>query len=88
MISRTGFLYIPAMLLVGIAIVYVLEMQPDWREASFPPLAWPFVVSFLIELTLRPLVLDGRVSPLTMTDRFLGVFGAAFIVTIFLSRQS
>jgi hypothetical protein len=88
MISRTGFLYIPAMLLVGIAFVYVLEMRPEWRQASFSPLAWPFVVSFLIELGLRPLVRDGRVSPLTMADRFLGVFGAAFIVTVFLSRQS
>jgi hypothetical protein len=88
MISRTGFLYVPAMLLVGVAMVYALEKQPSLRQASFPPLAWPFLASFLIELGLAPVVRSGRASPLTMADRFLGVFGAALIITVFLSRQS
>jgi hypothetical protein len=87
MISRSGFLYIPVMLIVGIGIAYWLETRPEWRQASFPPLAWPFLVSFLIELAMRPLVRDGKASPLTMADRFFGVFGAALIVTIALNRQ-
>jgi hypothetical protein len=88
MISRTGFFYIPAMLLVGIAIVFILRARPEWIGAALLPVAWPFLVSFLFELGLMMRVRQGRAQPLTMMDRFLGVFGAASIITAYLTFQS
>lgn len=81
-LSRTRLLYIGAVLVSGIAIGFLVRLNPAWQELAVPPAAWPFAVSLVIDLVIGQLAAQGRVEPLNMNDRFIAVIGAGLIVTL------
>jgi len=82
-LSRTRLLYIAAVLVSGIAIGFLVRLNPEWQQLAVPPAAWPFAVSLVIDLVIGQLAAQGRAEPLTMNDRFIAVIGAGLIVTLF-----
>lgn len=79
-LSRTRLLYIAAVLVSGIVIGFIVRLQPHLQQAAIPAAAWPFAVSFILDLVINQLVAQGRAEPLTMGDRFVAVIGAALII--------
>lgn len=82
-LSGSRILYLAAMLVSGIAIGLVVQQRPELKHAVIAPLVWPFLVSLVLDIALRQAAAQGRAEPLTMGDRFVGVFGAGLIVTLF-----
>jgi len=82
-LSRIRLLYIGAVLVSGIAIGFIVRLNPEWQQLAVPPAAWPFAVSLVIDLVISQLAAQGRAEPLTMNDRFIAVIGAGLIVTLF-----
>ncbi|HZW47782.1 MAG TPA: hypothetical protein VFF61_09660 [Microvirga sp.] len=82
-LSRIRLLYIGAVLVSGIAIGFIVRLNPEWQQLAVPPAAWPFAVSLVIDLVIGQLAAQGRAEPLTMNDRFIAVIGAGLIVTLF-----
>jgi hypothetical protein len=79
-LSRSRVLYLIAMLVSGVAIGLVVASRPEWQQAAISPAFWPFAVSLALELVLGQAVARGKAEPLTMGDRFFGVFGAGLII--------
>jgi len=79
-LSRTRLFYIAAVLVSGIAIGFIVRLQPHLQQAAIPAAAWPFAVSFILDLVINQRVAQGKAEPITMGDRFLAVIGAALII--------
>jgi len=79
-LSRGRVLYLVAMLVSGIVIGLIVAPRPELRQASLSPAFWPFAVSLVLELVLGQAVARGKAEPLTMGDRFFGVFGAGLVI--------
>jgi hypothetical protein len=84
-LSRSRLFYIAAVLVSGIVIGLILLQRPELKKAAVPPIAWPFVVSFVLDLIFGQAVARGRAEPLTMMDRFVAVLGAGLIITAMLA---
>ncbi|NIX76746.1 hypothetical protein [Microvirga terricola] len=80
--SRSRLLYIAAVLVSGIAVGFLVRLNPDWRQASLPPVIWPLAISLVVDLFVGQLAARGRAEPLTMNDRLVAVIGAGLIVTL------
>lgn len=81
-LSRVKLLYIGAVLVAGIAIGFLVRLNPAWQEMAVPPAAWPFAVSLVLDVIIGQLAAQGRTEPLTMNERFIAVIGAGIIVTL------
>lgn len=81
-LSRARLLYLGAVLVSGIAIGFLVRLNPEWQQLAVPPAAWPFAVSLVVDLVVGQLAAQGRAEPLTMNDRFIAVIGAGLIVTL------
>jgi hypothetical protein len=82
-----GRLFILGLLAFGVLVGLVVTRVPEARALPVPAITWPFVVAFLAEFALMPLVREGRIPPITMGERFVAVFGSALIVTGMLALQ-
>lgn len=82
-LSRVRLLYVGAVLASGIAIGLLVRHNPEWQQLALRPVIWPFAVSLVIDVAVGRLAAQGRAEPLTMADRFVAVFGAGLIVTLF-----
>ncbi len=87
-LSRSRVLYLIAMLVSGVVIGLVVAPRPELRHAAISPAFWPFAVSLVLELVLGQAVARGRAEPLTMGDRFFGVFGAGLVILAIIGIQS
>ena len=83
-LAHSRMIYVIAMLLAGIVIGFIVAPRPHLHEAAIMPAFWPLAVSFVLELLIGPAVARGQAQPLTMSDRFFGVFGAGLIVVAFM----
>lgn len=81
-LSHARLLYIGAVLVSGIAVGFLVRKNPEWQQMAVPPAAWPFAVSLVIDLIIGQMAAQGRMEPLTMSDRFIAVIGAGVIVTL------
>lgn len=81
----SGRLFILGLLLFGLAAGLVAVKVPAVRNLPVPSIAWPLVVALLADLALMPLVREGRVAPITMNERAIGVIGSALIITALLA---
>lgn len=81
-LPRVRLLYIVAVLVSGIAIGFLVRLNPSWQQMAVPPAAWPFAVSLVIDLVIGQIAAQGRAEPLTMSDRFVAMIGAGIIVTL------
>ena len=86
--SRSRLLYIAAMIGTGVVIGWIAAQNPSWQHAAITPAAWPLAVSLVMDVVIGQMAARGKVQPLTMTDRFVGVLGAGLVVTAFLAYQS
>ena len=80
-----GRLFVLGLLAFGVAAGLVIANVPAARAAPVPAIMWPFLVAFLAEFALMRRVREGRVPPITMAERFIGVFGSALIITAVLA---
>ena len=80
-----GRIFVAGMLAFGVVIGLVVAATPDWRDLPVPPFAWPLIAALVIDIALLPLIRQGRVEPLTMEQRAMGVIGAALIYTVILA---
>lgn len=81
-LSRVRLLYIGVVLAAGVAIGFLVRANPEWQQMALPPVAWPFVVSLIIDVIIRQMAAQGRTEPLAMGDRFIAVIGASVIVAL------
>ena len=79
----SGRLFILGLLAFGVAAGLVVATVPAARSLPVPSIAWPLVASLLADLALMPLVKEGRVAPITMNERAVGVIGAAIVIAAF-----
>ena len=78
---RVGRYFVVGLLVSGVAIGFAVARAPQLQLLPVPALTLPLILSFIIDLALMPFVRDGRVEPLKMEERGLGVIGAALIAT-------
>lgn len=81
-VSRARLLYIAAVLVSGIAVGFLVRLNPDWRQLPLPPVVWPLAVSLVVDVIIGQMAARGRAEPLTMNDRLIAVIGAGLIVTL------
>jgi hypothetical protein len=81
----SGRLFILILLIFGVLAGLVALNAPAVQALPIPSIAWPLVVALLLDLALMPLVRNGKVAPITMNERFIGVLGSALIITAILS---
>ncbi len=86
--SRTGLVYVAALLVSGVAIGWYAATNPGLSSPILPPFAWPLGVSLVLDLAVMQLAQRGRATALTMGERFGGVFGAGLIVTLMTARAA
>ena len=84
-ISRSGLIYLAAMLATGLVIGVVLLQRPALRESAIPPVAWPIGVALVLDLALAFLAANGRLTPVTANERMVGFLGAGLIILAFLA---
>jgi hypothetical protein len=84
-LSRSGLLYVAAMIAAGLVIGIVVMNRPALRDAFLPPVVWPLGVSLVLDLALTPLVAQGRLPPLTLNERVIGFLGAGLLITAILA---
>jgi hypothetical protein len=75
-----GHLFIVGLLAFGVVAGLVLATVPGARDWPVPVLMWPLAVAFLAEVVLLPKVRDGRIAPITMPERAIGVVGSAVVI--------
>lgn len=87
-LTRSRVLYLVAMLISGVAIGLAVVQWPHLQTAAISPAFWPFAASLPLDLLVGQAVARGRAEPLTMGDRFFGVFGAGLIVLAIIHLQA
>lgn len=75
----TGRLFIAGLWAVGLGTGLALARAPESLPLPTPALTVPLVAALLADLALMPAMRAGRIGPVTMTDRALGVIGAGLI---------
>jgi hypothetical protein len=76
-----GRLFVIGMLAFGVVAGLVVASVPVIRDLPVPAIVWPILVGLAIDLVLQALAREGRVEPLTMNERALGIIGAGTIIT-------
>jgi hypothetical protein len=76
---RFGRLFIAGMAAVGVVTGLLTARLPWLAEYGVAVLAVPLAASLLVDLVTLPMVQRGRLAPLTMEQRFIGVIGAALL---------
>ncbi|NNM74501.1 hypothetical protein [Enterovirga aerilata] len=79
MTSRTGRIFIAGLWAVGLVTGIVLARAPDAIPLPTPAILVPLAVGLLADLAMRPAAESGRIQPLTMNERAIGVIGGALI---------
>jgi hypothetical protein len=75
-----GRIYIAGMLAFGLIAGLIIAAVPGLRDSAIPVFIWPLVLSLLVDIVLMPRAQAGQISPLTMTERGIGVIGSALII--------
>lgn len=78
---RVGRYFVVGLLALGVVTGFAVARIPQLQVLPVPAFTLPLILSFIIDLALMPFVRDGRVEPLRMEERGLGVIGAALIAT-------
>ena len=76
-----GRLFVIGMLAFGVVAGLVVASVPVIRDLPVPAIVWPILVGLAIDLVLQALAREGRVEPLTMNERALGIIGPGAIIT-------
>jgi hypothetical protein len=76
---RTGFLFIATLWVVGLVTGVILARAPDSVPLPTPHLMVPLIIALIIDLAIRPASNAGRIAPISMNQRAIGVIGAALV---------
>ena len=76
-----GRYFVIGMLAFGVVAGLGLARVPAWRDLPVPAIVWPILVGLGVDLIVQALAREGRVEPLTMNERALGIIGAGAIIT-------
>ncbi len=83
-----GHIYIGGMLAFGVVAGLVIAHVPGARDWPIPVFVWPLILALLVDLVLMPQAQAGRISPITMTERAMGVIGSALVIIAILAVVS
>lgn len=78
---RTGSIFIGALWAVGLATGLALARFPGATPLPMPALLVPLAVGLAADLLLAPAVRSGRLAPVGMNERAIGVIGGALVAT-------
>jgi hypothetical protein len=76
-----GKLYVVGLLAFGVLAGLAVARLPALNVLPVPAFPLPLIASLIADLVLMPLGRSGRIEPLTMEQRAIGVVGAALIAT-------
>ena len=76
---NVGRYFIAALLAFGVVAGIAIAKGPALEAVPVPALTLPLIASLLADLVLMRLARAGRVAPLTMEERGIGVIGSALI---------
>lgn len=80
--TRTDVLFIAGLLAVGLAAGLVLARVPGSIPLPSPALLVPLAIGLAADLLLAPAIRAGRLPPLSMNARAIGVIGGALVATV------
>ncbi len=72
-------IYIAVMVLAGLILGLASLELSVIHDGPVPPLMYLIIVSFLVDMPLMTLASKGRLEPLQIEVRFIGVIAAALI---------
>ena len=76
-----GKLYVLGLLAFGVLAGLAVARFPALNVLPVPAFTLPLIASLVADLVMMPLGRAGRIEPLTMEQRAIGVVGAALIAT-------
>ncbi|KAA2235854.1 hypothetical protein [Salinarimonas soli] len=79
---RVGYWFVAALLVFGLASGLAIASTPGLRDGPVPPLIWIVAFALVVDLALMPLARAGRIGPITMNERAVGVIGAGIVQTL------
>jgi hypothetical protein len=74
-----GRYFIAGLLAFGVIVGLALLRFPQLGVVPVAAFTLPLALAFLLDLVLMPLSRQGRIEPVTMEQRFLGVIGSALV---------
>ena len=77
--SSTGRFLVPALWAVGLATGLAIAFAPHLLPLPTPILTVPLIAALVADVALMPAARAGRIAPITMNDRGIGVIGAGVI---------
>jgi hypothetical protein len=83
-----GRIVIVGLFAFGLVAGLLIANVPALADLPVPSLVWPLILALAVDLALMPFVQAGRVEPLTMNERTIGVIGSALIITIVVAALS
>ena len=76
---RVGRYFVAALLAFGVVAGVAIAKVPALEAVPVPALTLPLIASLLADLVLMRLARAGRIAPLTMEERGIGVLGSALV---------
>jgi len=80
-IMALGRIFIAGMLAFGLLAGLVIAGVPALRDGPVPTIVWPVLAGLAVDLALHAFG-RGRVAPLTMNERAIGIIGSGIITTV------
>lgn len=75
--KKLHMIFVGLMIVSGVAAFFVTRQWPGLRDFPVPPIIWPLGVSLVFDIATMPRVAEGRLPPLDMQVRVLGVLAGA-----------
>jgi hypothetical protein len=76
---RIGRYFVGGLWAFGVLSALVVVSVPALRALEIPSVIWLIGAALLTDLALQPLAASGRIAPITMNERALGVIGGAIL---------
>jgi hypothetical protein len=76
---NVGRTFVAALLAFGVLAGIAIAKIPALEIVPVPAFTLPLIASLVADLLLMPLGRAGRIAPLTMEERGIGVLGSALI---------
>jgi hypothetical protein len=75
--KKLHLIFIGLMVVSGVVVFFITRQWPALRDFPVPPIIWPLGVSLIFDIVTMPRVAQGRLPPLDMQVRVLGVLAGA-----------
>lgn len=77
--TRTAVIFVGLTWLAGIVTGIVMARFPNLVPLPVPTFTVPLMVGLLVDIAVRPAAESGRLAPVTMNERAIGVIGGAVL---------